>query len=168
MGSLTVLVPQLQQLSTDSVTYCRSVNCCWPSPAQSFLASVYSRSVTKMFISESESYVTTDSQSASLCWNRAPIWGLQQDFYYCQKVAGFLMWGALAWRVDGSVVYNCYWPSPAQSFLGPSPVGLVMIFYCLRFETSFFVTSYDSQAYGGGIRPRLHTGLFISLDLSCL
>jgi hypothetical protein len=33
----------------------------------------------------------------------------------------------------------------------------VTIFYCLIFETSFFVASYDSQGYGGGIRPRLHT-----------
>jgi hypothetical protein len=30
----------------------------------------------------------------------------------------------------------------------------------LRFETSLFVASYDSQGHGGGIRPRLHTGLF--------
>jgi hypothetical protein len=34
----------------------------------------------------------------------------------------------------------------------------VTIFYCLRFETSLFVASYDSQGHGGGIRPRLHTG----------
>jgi hypothetical protein len=39
------------------------------------------------------------------------------------------------------------------------PVVLVTIFHCLRFETSFFVASYDSKGYGGGIRPRLHTGL---------
>jgi hypothetical protein len=32
------------------------------------------------------------------------------------------------------------------------------VFYCLRFETSLFVGSYNSQGYGGGIRPRLHTG----------
>jgi hypothetical protein len=31
------------------------------------------------------------------------------------------------------------------------------IFYCLKFETSLFVASYDSQGHGGGIRPRLHT-----------
>jgi hypothetical protein len=36
-------------------------------------------------------------------------------------------------------------------------MGLVTIFYCLRFETSLFVASYDPQGYGGGIRPRLHT-----------
>jgi hypothetical protein len=45
----------------------------------------------------------------------------------------------------------CYWPSPAQSFLGPRPFGLVIIFYCHRFETSLFVASYDSQGHGGGI-----------------
>jgi hypothetical protein len=42
-------------------------------------------------------------------------------------------------------------------FLGRSPLGLATIFYCLRFETSLFVASYDSQDHGGGIRPRLHT-----------
>jgi hypothetical protein len=46
--------------------------------------------------SESESYITTDGQSASLSWNKAPIWGLRPDFYYCQTVAGLLMWGALS------------------------------------------------------------------------
>jgi hypothetical protein len=30
---------------------------------------------------ESESYVTTDSQSASLSWNKSPIWGLRPDVY---------------------------------------------------------------------------------------
>jgi hypothetical protein len=40
------------------------------------------------------------------------------------------------WWEDGSVVYNC-WRSPVESFSGPSPVGLAIIFYCLRFETSF-------------------------------
>jgi hypothetical protein len=39
------------------------------------------------------------------------------------------------WREDGSVVYNCCWSSPAQSFSGQSPAGLMNIFYCLKFET---------------------------------
>jgi hypothetical protein len=34
------------------------------------------------------SYVTTDGQSAS------PSWYLQPDIYYCQTVAGLLLWGA--------------------------------------------------------------------------
>jgi hypothetical protein len=41
--------------------------------------------------SESESYVTTDGQSASLSWNKATICGLRSDFYYCRTVAGLLM-----------------------------------------------------------------------------
>jgi hypothetical protein len=47
--------------------------------------------------SQSQRYVTTDGQSASLSWNKAPtIWGLRPDFYYCLTVTGFLMWGALS------------------------------------------------------------------------
>jgi hypothetical protein len=45
---------------------------------------------------ESESYVTTDAQSASLFWNKAPIWGLRPDFYNCQTVVSLLIWGALS------------------------------------------------------------------------
>jgi hypothetical protein len=33
--------------------------------------------------SESEPYVATDGQSASLSWNEAPIWGLRPELYYC-------------------------------------------------------------------------------------
>jgi hypothetical protein len=28
--------------------------------------------------------------------NKSPIWGLRPDFYYCQTVAGLLIWGALS------------------------------------------------------------------------
>jgi hypothetical protein len=35
-------------------------------------------------------------QSVSPSWNKAPIWGLRPDLYYCQTVAGLLMWGALS------------------------------------------------------------------------
>jgi hypothetical protein len=45
---------------------------------------------------ESESYITTDGQSASLSWNKAPIWGLRPDLDYCQTFEGFLMWGVLS------------------------------------------------------------------------
>jgi hypothetical protein len=72
--------------------------------------------------------------------------------------------GRPLWREDGSVFCMCCWVFPMQSFSGPSPLGLATIFYCLRFETSLFVASYDSQGHGGGIRPRLHTGL---LHLKC-
>jgi hypothetical protein len=45
---------------------------------------------------ESETYVTTDGQPASLSWNKAPIWGLRPDLYYCLTITGLLMWGALS------------------------------------------------------------------------
>jgi hypothetical protein len=53
----------------------------------------------------------------------------------------------------------CRWTFPAQSFSGPSPLGLEPVFYFLRFETSLFDAFYDSQGHGGGIRLRLHTEL---------
>jgi hypothetical protein len=45
--------------------------------------------------SQSESYVTTDGQTASVFWCQAPIWGLRPDIRYCQTVVGMLVWGAL-------------------------------------------------------------------------
>jgi hypothetical protein len=39
------------------------------------------------------------------------------------------------WQEDGSVLYNCCWSSPVQSFSGPSPAGPTTIVYCLTFET---------------------------------
>jgi hypothetical protein len=84
--------------------------------------------------------------------------GLTNTFLLLSDSCGFVDMGRSLWRDYRSVVYNCFWSSPAQSSSGPSPVGLVTIFYCLRFKTSLFIASYDSQGYGGGIRPRLHTG----------
>jgi hypothetical protein len=40
--------------------------------------------------SHSQSYVMTDSQSASLSWYKVP------ELYYCLMVTGLLMWGALS------------------------------------------------------------------------
>jgi hypothetical protein len=68
--------------------------------------------------------------------------------------------GRPLWREDGSVFCICCWPLPAQCFSSTSPLVLATIFYCLWFETSLFVASYDSQGHGGGIRPRLRTGHF--------
>jgi hypothetical protein len=65
--------------------------------------------------------------------------------------------GRPLWREDGSVFCLCRWSLPAQTSSGPSPLGLATVFYCLRFETSLFVASYDSQNHGLGIRPRHHT-----------
>jgi hypothetical protein len=114
---------------------------------------------------ESESHITTDGRSASLSWNEASDRGLRSDFLTARKLR--VCWcGALSMTRGLVCRWNCCWPSPAQSFSGPSPVGLVTIFYCLRFDTSLFVASYDSQGYGGGIRTRLHTG-WLTQSITC-
>jgi hypothetical protein len=81
--------------------------------------------------SQSQSYVTTDGQSASLSWNIAPIWGLRPDFYYCQTVAGFLLWGAL-WREDGSVV--CQTQSAVISLLSVCTICILHVIKCMYIQ----------------------------------
>jgi hypothetical protein len=72
-------------------------NCCCPLPAQSyFIASDARLPSSPQRQSRSQSYVTTDGQSASHSWNKASIWGLGPDLYYYQTVAGLLMWGSLS------------------------------------------------------------------------
>jgi hypothetical protein len=58
-------------------------------------------------MSEFVSYIMTNGQSSSLSQNKAHIWGLQPDFYYCQAVAGLLKWCALSDKEDIAVIYNC-------------------------------------------------------------
>jgi hypothetical protein len=43
---------------------------------------------------ESESYITTDSQSASLSWNKAPIWGLRPDIYLSLTITALFLWAS--------------------------------------------------------------------------
>jgi hypothetical protein len=61
--------------------------------------------------------------------------GLTTRFLLLSDSCGFVDVGRSLWRENRSAVYNCCCSSPAHSFLGPSPAGLVTIFYCLRFET---------------------------------
>jgi hypothetical protein len=79
--------------------------------------------------------------------------GLTTRSWLLSDSCGVVDLGCPLWREDGSAVCNCYWSSPAQSFSGPSPLGLVAIFYSLGFETSLFVASYDSQGHGGVFDP---------------
>jgi hypothetical protein len=56
-------------------------------------------------------------------------------FLLLSESCEFIDVGCILWREDGSVVYNSCWPSPEQSFLGPSPEGLMTIFHCIGFKT---------------------------------
>jgi hypothetical protein len=57
---------------------------------------------------QSQSYVTTDGQLASLSWCQALIWDLRPDFFLCLTIAGLLVWGALSDERKGLsfIIYN--------------------------------------------------------------
>jgi hypothetical protein len=57
--------------------------------------------------------------------------------------------GRPLWREVGSVVFSFCWASPAQSFSGLSPTGLMSIFYCLNFETPPTGRNKVAQLYSG-------------------
>jgi hypothetical protein len=57
--------------------------------------------LTTHFQGQSYSYVTTEGQSASLPWNKAAIWDLRPDLYYCQTVGCLWMWRALSDEMTG-------------------------------------------------------------------
>jgi hypothetical protein len=140
--------------------------------------------ITELSKSQSQSYLTSDGQSASLSWCQAPIWGLRPDFYYCQTVAGLLMWGALFDERMGllftiaagsrqrshswvQVLWDS-WPYFTVSDRdSPNLEGQIPVFISPRNRVSqlypqalgsLFVASYDSQGYGGGIQTCLHAG----------
>jgi hypothetical protein len=104
----------------------------------------------------SQSHIATDGQSVSL--DVEPHLGLMTRYLLLFDSYGHVFVGRPLWREDGCVFFIRCWPLIAQSFSGPRPLVLAIIFFCLRFETSILVVSYDSQGHGGGIRPRLHTG----------
>jgi hypothetical protein len=125
--------------------------------------SLHSRLTTKWTKLKVKVKVTlrlTVSQSVSLGSSPRP------DIYYTSTVTVLFLWGALSDERTGLSFVLVYAAGPRQRSLslGPSPVGLVTIFYCLIFETSLFVASYDSQGHGGGIRLHLHTGEFSELS----
>jgi hypothetical protein len=101
-NSVELLNWLLNSLTTESLNWINSPELNWTELNWSELNSTVLRMLNARTLlrmtTESESYVTTDGQSASLSWNKSPIWGLRPDFYYCQTVAGLLMWGSLTRR----------------------------------------------------------------------
>jgi hypothetical protein len=71
------------------------------------------------------------SQSVSL--GVEPHLGLMTRYLLLFHSYGLVSVGHPLCQEDGSVFYTCYWLLIAQSFLGPSPLGLATIFHCLRF-----------------------------------
>jgi hypothetical protein len=58
--------------------------------------------------------------------------------------------GRPLWWGDGSVVCNCCWSSPAQSFSDLSPARPMTIFYCLKFETPPTWRAWSLYLYSPG------------------
>jgi hypothetical protein len=105
--------------------------------------------------SPSPSHIATDGpvcQSVSL--GVEPRLGLMTRYLLLLNIPVLFSVGRPLWREDGSVFYTCYWPLPVQYFSGPGPLVLVTIFYCLNFEISLFVASYDSQGHVGNTLSR--------------
>jgi hypothetical protein len=85
--------------------------------------------------------------SLSVSLGVEPHLGLMTRYLLLFDSFGLVFMGRHLWREEGSVFCICCWPSPAQSFSGPSSLDLATIFHCLGFETSLFVASYDSQGH---------------------
>jgi hypothetical protein len=86
--------------------------------------------------SQSQSYFTTGGlQPISSSWRQAP-WDSRPVILFSNwALTVIVLMKHPLWQENGSVVYIFCWSSPAQSFSGPSPAGLMTIFYCLMFET---------------------------------
>jgi hypothetical protein len=72
--------------------------------------------------------------SRPVCLGVKHPYGAQDQTFKLSDSCWFADVGRSLWWEDRSVVYNCCWSSPAQSFPGPSHTGVMTIFYCLRFE----------------------------------
>jgi hypothetical protein len=107
--------------------------------------------------SQNQSHIATDGQSVSKSRCSAPAGAHDQIFTTVRQLRSCFCEAPSMTRGRFCILYMLL-GLPAQSFSGPIALGLATKFYCLRFETSLFVASYDSQGHGGSIRPRLHTG----------
>jgi hypothetical protein len=107
----------------------------------------------------SESHITTDGRSVSqLSLGVEPHLGLMTRYLLFIYSYGLDFCGAPSLTRGRVCLLYMLLALAGEVFLGSESPGLATIFYCLRFETSLIVASYDSQSHGGGIRPRLHTG----------
>jgi hypothetical protein len=83
----------------------------------------------------------TVGQSVSL--GVEPHLGLMSRYLLLFDSYSLVCVGRPLWQEEGSVLYMLL----GLTLSGPNPLGLVAIFYCLSFETSLYVASYDLQGH---------------------
>jgi hypothetical protein len=77
-----------------------------------------------------------------------------QDQYFFNWTLAVIVLMKHLWWEDKSVVYNCCWPSPAQSVSGPSPAGFMPIIYCRLLQPEApSPRIYILQEQGGPVIP---------------
>jgi hypothetical protein len=103
--------------------------------------------------SQSQSHMTTDGQSVSKSWCRAPSGAHESySFHFC---------GAPSLTRGRFCLLYVQLALTSAVFLGSESLGSRDRILLSQISTSFFfVASYDSQGHSGGIRPRLHMGIF--------
>jgi hypothetical protein len=146
---MSCLGPVLGSLLLSSISVCPE---CWQLTASNYSPTVKVKVTLRL----------TVSQSVSL--GAEPHLGPMTRYLLLFDSYGLVFVGRPLWREDGSVFGICCWPLPAQSFLGPSPLGLTTILYCLRFETSLFVASWllkstpSNRVFSSGIEDTFSHG----------
>jgi hypothetical protein len=150
-----VLPPELiQRGSTTIYSKVQPVNAVWGNN-RCLLWESYAKHKYTVW-TESEPYVMTDGQSASIALNKAPIWGLWPDFYYCQTVAGLLMWAAVSDDRTALSFTTAAGPRQRSLSLVRVPWDSRICFTVPNLRLPFCCLLCSQE---GGIRPRLHTGL---------
>jgi hypothetical protein len=95
--------------------------------------------------------------SRPVCLGVRPSFGPKTRFLLPSDSCDFVDVGRPLWWENGYNVYNCCWSSPAQSFSGPNPAGLMTTFYSFRFEIPLTWKSRSSYLYppgrGGPVIP---------------
>jgi hypothetical protein len=91
-------------------------------------------------------------------WNKAPIWGLIPDLYYCLTVAGLLMWGALSDERTYLWFAIATGPRQRNNSRVRVPWDSRPYFTVSDSRLPFSSPPTTRQGHGGGIRLRLHTG----------
>jgi hypothetical protein len=103
---------------------------------------------TQLLLAKSKSHC--DGRSVSKPWCRAPSGAHDQIFITVWQLRPCFC-GAPSLTRGRVCLLHMLLVLASTVLLGSE--SLVTIFYCLRFQTSLFVVSYNSQGHGGGIRP---------------